>query len=457
MEPWRKALSVGFVKKHIATWCKNNEDCGRRAHDHNQPASCEGGTTKLRVALLTDVFARNMGYLENILPKYFARHHGLDVHVITTGLPPSYCLKGHEEVYAGFAEQIREGTLEVLDGFTLHVLPHKRVAGYMRMVGLRQKLRSLSPDIVQTTTPIGWTTLEAALHRPFLAYKLFTGCHTTASVFPLAKQNLAWWYPERLRCTALRAIPGGFASLLTEKCYGATSDCADVGVRFFGVQKKKMDISPLGVDTELFTPISSEDGQRARLELRKRLGFTESEIVCIYTGRFSEDKNPLLLAKAVMRLVIEGQPVRGLFVGNGVQAQAIQSCAGCTTYPFVPVYELPSFFRACDIGVWPTQESTSMLDAAACGLPIVVNDTIAAVERVEGNGLKYRLNDVNDLVRALHELEDPLVRQRLGSFGAKKMVAFSWESIARRRLQDYRAALAVTDPTVGRLREDASE
>ncbi len=416
----------------------------------------EGGTTKLRVALLTDVFARNMGYLENILPKYFARH-GLDVHVITTGLPPSYYVKGHEETYAGFAEQIREGTLEVLDGFTLHVLPRKRVAGYMRMVGLRQKLRSLRPDIVQTTTPIGWATLETAMYKTFLGYKLFTGCHTTASVFPLAKQKLPWWNRERMRCTVLRAIPGGFASLLTERCYGATTDCADVGVRFFGVQKKKMDISPLGVDTELFTPISSEDGQRARLELRKRLGFAESEIICIYTGRFGEDKNPMLLAKAVAHLVSAGHPVRGLFVGNGIQAEAIQSCAGCTTHPFVPVYELPSFFRACDIGVWPTQESTSMLDAAACGLPIVVNDTIAAVERIEGNGVKYRLNDVDDLVKVLLELEDPLVRQRLGSFGAKKMLGFSWEAIARRRLQDYRAAVEVTGPTVRSLREDASE
>ena len=27
----------------------------------------------MRVALLSDVFAKNMGYLENILPKYFAR------------------------------------------------------------------------------------------------------------------------------------------------------------------------------------------------------------------------------------------------------------------------------------------------------------------------------------------------------------------------------------------------
>ena len=55
--------------------------------------------------------------------------------------------------------------------------------------------------------------------------------------------------------------------------------------------------------------------------------------------------------------------------------------------PFIALSELPRFFRSADIGIWPTQEFMSMLDAAACGLPIVVNDTLKAVERIEGNGL----------------------------------------------------------------------
>jgi glycosyltransferase involved in cell wall biosynthesis len=63
---------------------------------------------------------------------------------------------------------------------------------------------------------------------------------------------------------------------------------------------------------------------------------------------------------------------------------------------FVPVNELADYFRAADIGVWP-RESTSMLDAAACGLPIVVNDT-SSLLGIEGNGLVYELNNVDDMV-----------------------------------------------------------
>lgn len=391
-----------------------------------------------------------MGYLENFLPKYMARF-GADVDVIATDLPPYYRMNGkeHKEAYGGFADgnDLMPGAVESIQGFKLHVLGHEKALGHMRMAGLRKKLRSIRPDIVQTTHSIGWIPLQAALAKPGLGYKLFTGSHYHASVFPLANKRSSSWSKELLRCRITRTLPGWLVSLLTEKCYAITSDCGDVAVRFFGVPRSKIDICPLGVDTELFRPISNQEDREVRLRMRQRLEFSESNIVCIYTGRLGEDKNPLLLAKAVAQLVAAGEPFRGLFVGSGVQAQAIQSCPGCVTHPFVPVHELGDLYRASDIGIWPTQESTSMLDAAACGLPIVANDTMIAPERLEGNGLTYKLNDVGDLIRALLGLRDQETRNRLGSYGVEKMARdFSWESVAKRRLRDYEAALRFTGP-----------
>lgn len=393
------------------------------------------------MVILADVFSKNMGYLENMLPRFLARE-GVEVHVIATDLPPYHWTREFKDTYGGFAERLPVGLIEEYDGYTLHILGHKDIFGYMRMVGLGRKLRFLRPDVVQISAAIGWSAIDAAAYRIVFGYKLFTGNHTTASVFPLAKKGGPWWDKEHLRCRLMRTFPGFLASLVTEKCYGATIDCAEIAVRFFGVQKKKIAVSFLGVDTELFRPISGESEYLQRLDLRKRLGFSESDIVCIYTGRFSEDKNPLLLAQAIAALGEMGLPFRGLFVGNGVQAKAISSLAGCVIHPFVPVSKLPDFFRAAEIGVWPTQESMSMLDAAACGLPIVVNDTLVAVERVQGNGFQYKLNDIQDLIRVLLDLRDPQTRNHLGSIGAQKVRRdFSWESLARERLRDYLAAI----------------
>jgi glycosyltransferase involved in cell wall biosynthesis len=397
----------------------------------------------LKVVLLSEVFAKNMGYLENFLPKYLSRL-GVDVHVVTLGLPPYYHAKESRVTYRGFADgrDLSPGDIETFDGFTVHVLPHKRVLGYMRMGGFTKKLRSIRPDIVQTTASIGWIPLQAAMAKPFLGYQLFTGNHFHASVFPIANRKVSFWSKELLRCKATRTLPGWLVSLATEKCYAISSDCAEIAVKFFGVPKNKVDVCTLGVDTGLFYPVSTEADRKKRLTLRQRLGFLDSEIVCIYTGRFAEDKNALLLAQAVAQLAGKGEPYRGLFLGNGPQGEAIEGCAGCQTRPFVPVGELGDFYRASDIGVWPTQESTSMLDGAACGLPIVANHTMSAPERVNGNGATYQLNNLDDLVRVLLELRDPQTRHALGSFGARKMAQdFSWDAVARRRLRDYESAL----------------
>lgn len=396
----------------------------------------------MKIVLLSETFAKNMGYMGNMLPRYMARL-GADVHLITTDLSPYHQMADFKETYSNFSMSLDARTVEHYDGYSLHVLPHERVLGYMRMVGMRKKLASIRPDIVYSFPAIGWIPLDAALAKLQLGYKLFTGSHTTASVFPLAQRESILFDREYFGCILKRMIPGRLVSLLTEKCYGATKDCADVAVRFFGVQKSKIDICPLGVDTELFSPPATPADFLECQQTRQKLGFAAHEIVCIYTGRFTKDKNPLLLAEAIGRLIAEGHPYRGLFVGHGPQAELIKQLPGCVVIPFVPVEELPRYYWASDIGVWPTQESTSMLDATACGLPLIVNDTLIATERIEGNGLQYKLNDLDDLVCKLLSLYDPYTRKQLGDQGARKMATdYSWEALARRRLLDFERVLS---------------
>ena len=395
----------------------------------------------LKVVLLSNVFSKNMGYLENMLPKYLAIK-GVEVHVIAMDLPPYHGNKEIGKTYSGFADPLPPDEVIQIDGFTLHVLGHKKVAGYMRMRGLWEKLKSLRPDIVQTTDSIGWIALDSAIYKIFLKYKLFTANHTHASVFPLANKKKSWLDLEFVKCMLFRALPGRFVSFLSTKCYAIAPDCADIAVKFFGTSKSKVEVSPLGVDTQIFNPISNQDDFLKRNELREQLGFKEDEIVCIYSGRFSHDKNPLLLASAISHLVDQGLPYRGLFVGNGVQGESIRLSKGCVIHPFVPVSELKRFFHASDIGIWPTQESMSMMDAAACGLPIIINDTIVAAERIDGNGFKYKLNDLNDMIRVLLKLKDSQIRKQMGVLSAQNMAQnFSWASVTKRRIHDYQTAL----------------
>jgi glycosyltransferase involved in cell wall biosynthesis len=404
----------------------------------------------MRIVILSDTFPKQFGYAGTEIPKALAKL-GADVHYVTAGLPSYSTMPAFSETYGEFVpERQKNISTERFDGYTVHYVPYKIQLNYVRMQGVYALLSQLKPEIVQTYSTISWTPFDAAILKPWLGYKLFTGNHTTASVFPLAQRPSSRWERQRLKNTFTREFCGQFVSMFAEKCYAATIDCADVAVRFFGVPTAKVDVIPLGVNTDIFFPATTPSLANERAETRRELGFEPTDTVCIYTGRFADDKNPLLLAKAVERLIAAGRPFRSLFFGAGMQYKEIQQCVGATVRKFVPFAELAKYYRCADIGVWPTQESTSMLDAAACGLPLVVNDTLRASERIDGNGMQYKLNSLEDLVHALEQLQDPRLRQTLGSWGAQKMRNhFSWMSLVQRRMGDYERALR------GHVRGDA--
>src|SRR5436190_1427792 len=99
---------------------------------------------------------------------------------------------------------------------------------------------------------------------------------------------------EPLDDQTYRGFPGPrhVASLAVEKCYAVTPDCGEVAVRFYGVPRSKIKLLSLGTDTDVFHPAESEQDRVSRSALRHSLGFGDDDLVCIYTGRFSDEKNP---------------------------------------------------------------------------------------------------------------------------------------------------------------------
>jgi len=388
------------------------------------------------------MFSEGMGYLPNCLPKALA-YLGHDVHVIASNAQVYFDTPFYKETYeAHLGAPFVSTGVKQLDGFTLHRLPLVRWRRRLGIKGLYSALRDLQPDIVQVLDVIHLTAYQAALYQPLLGYRLFTANHMVASIFLPATEYDRLGAAERLRLFLSYVPLGRLVSSRTIKCYGATPDAVDIAVRFLGVSAKKVVLAPLGVDTAIFHPVVTETDQGERAALRAKLGFNDKDIVCIYTGRLTDAKNPLCLAQAIALLVKMGEPFRGLFIGTGPQRAGIEALPGNFVYPFVWHDELPHLYRAADIGVWPQQESMSMLDAAACGIPIVISRRVQAGERFEGNGETYTEGDVNDLVRALLSLKNPDRREQLGRLGAHKMAsAYSWKSIAQQRLRDYEHAL----------------
>jgi glycosyltransferase involved in cell wall biosynthesis len=400
----------------------------------------------MKIVILSIWYSEGMGYSENCLPKSLAKL-GHEVHVITSVCQVYYNQPFYNSVYLDYlGEAILNSGTKAIDGFTLHRLPFGTFFGKIYLKHFRRKLNEIKPDVVQTFDTFSFLTLQTTIHKFDLGFKLFTASNVVASVFPLEqdkKNSLTY----KLFNYFIRYIPGRFISYATTRCYPATYDAIEIAVKYLGVPREKTQLACLGVDTDEFKPKSNTSDELTEISIkRKKLGFGDDSIICIYTGRFTVDKNPLILAQAIDKLTGEGYKFVGLFLGEGPQYDSIRKMKGCVVHKFVPYHKLPDYYLLADVGIWPQQESTSMLDASAAGLPIIISDRVQATERIEGNGLIYKQFDVNSLIETLKKLTDKELRIKLGLAGTKKIAEnFSWDKIAADRLNDYNIFLNGTN------------
>jgi glycosyltransferase involved in cell wall biosynthesis len=400
----------------------------------------------MKIVIVVETFARDMGYINNTMPKYLARN-GAEVHVITTDLSPYHQIGTADVVFGKqFAERNLNvcGTQQTIDGYTLHTLSHRKSLGYPRPTGLERILRDIRPDIVCVFQAAGWIPLECARYRKRMGYRLVIGSHMGKTVFNPQGTRLSL---SRARSFALRTIPGWYIASQAEHCVVPTQDCAEVVSAHFGVPESMVRVMNLPVDTEFFYPESGPsrptDAKRSnRADLRESLGIKNDELVCVYSGKFSSDKNALMIAKSVDALFREGLRVRALFIGSGEQEALIKNFKSAIVLPFMPIKELGDYYRAADVGVW-MNESISFLDGACCGLPLLLSDIVKDTTHVSEFTALYCANDPISLAARIRELMDPSERARRSELAAMLgEQRFSGQRYALRRLDRFREALA---------------
>jgi glycosyltransferase involved in cell wall biosynthesis len=375
----------------------------------------------MKIMFISAFYSEGMGYSENSLPKSLASL-GHDIHVITSdynvyGNDPNY-----NQTYKSFLGEAKQplGTFYSV-GYKVHRLKSVDIFGYIYIKGLRKKILELSPDIVQVTEIASLNTFKLALLKPFFKFKLFTESHQHLSVVKPYVIDPKLNFFKNILYKLTRTLPTFLASICIEKCYAIAPDCVEVANKYYGVPLSKIKLQPLGTDTILFHPLLNDEDKLRRDEIRGYLGLKDNDILCIYTGRFTKDKDPLVLAKAVDKLSNEGHNFFSLFIGHGIQKTEIENNKNAKTLEFMRHFELADYYRASDVGVWPKQESMSMLDAASTGLPIIVTDSIGELKRVEGNGYVYKEGNTDDLAEKLLNFSDKILRDTMGRKGSNKM------------------------------------
>lgn len=185
----------------------------------------------------------------------------------------------------------------------------------------------------------------------------------------------------------------------------------------FGFPKKKIVQFPWGVDLQLFSPGSGR-------KTRKELGWNENFI--IFSNRSWE---PIYGVDDVIRAFImasrKDNRIRLIMAGTGSQKTFIHNLItenGLCDHVYFPgkvhQRELPELYRAADIYVSASHSdgsSVSLLEAMACGCPVLVSDIPGNCEWVKSgeNGWLFSDGNFDDLASKLLEIQRIPVFKRM--------------------------------------------
>jgi glycosyltransferase involved in cell wall biosynthesis len=207
-------------------------------------------------------------------------------------------------------------------------------------------------------------------------------------------------------------------------------------------------LSP-GVDTETFRP-----DPVARANMRNRFGWSSDDRVVGFAGRLVEEKGVETLLHAFSH---SKQRWNVLFVGGGslvarVESLRLQHPSRVRLAREVVHSDMPLYLRAMDLlcapsrttGRWKEQFGRMLIEAMACGVPVVASDSGEIPYVVQDAGVLIPENDLVQWTERIDRLiVDPATRAHLSARGlARARAEFSWPVVARRHLDFFEEVLA---------------
>jgi glycosyltransferase involved in cell wall biosynthesis len=390
----------------------------------------------MRIVHLTDYFQPSLGYQETFLAKQ-QKLNGHEVLVVTSDrYAPFPNYKSTVEPILGqrFLKPGRflEEGIEVVRMKTSFEISNRAFFS-----GVNFLLSSIRPDVVHAHNVMKFTTLSAVLAKRRLGCCLVVDDHQ----HPIdVRQDIfgQWFY----RC--FRMLASNFFAGRVDKFVGVTTEITESMSTLYGIKKCKLETVELGVDVEQFRFCDE-----SRKEVRNSLGISEEAFLVIYTGKVIEEKGIHILYEAISKL---GGKVVGMIVGNATndyesflseKAVALGIESNIKRVKAVTQRELPRYFSAADVACWPKGVSISTLEAASCGLPLVIAKGTVASRVSEGNGFEYELGNIEDLLSKLKSFVESPERTKLFGQRSRKMVLnnYSWPKINSKFMQIYQSCL----------------
>jgi glycosyltransferase involved in cell wall biosynthesis len=219
---------------------------------------------------------------------------------------------------------------------------------------------------------------------------------------------------NRLMGRMLLMVIDGMQQFLFKRvdCFIAISPEIHEALTARGIPPRQIQEIPNGIDLRVFHPVSTAD----KLKLRQKLSIPHDKTVFIYTGRLSAAKGLPLLIEVWSTLIVQYPDMYLVLLGSSVDT--FDSCEAYL-HAYIQTHHLMAsvtlagasdrvdeYLQAADVFVFPSEYEgfgLSIIEAMACGLPVVVTPVGVARELIEPgkNGFVFPVNNKQALLGTL--------------------------------------------------------
>jgi len=220
----------------------------------------------------------------------------------------------------------------------------------------------------------------------------------------------------------------------TDRIIACSNKVREHLVEKVGISPLKVVVVPNGVDTEVFFPIKKRSSLYARVEgVREELGIEAGDTVIGTVGHMSRQKGHEVLIAAIPKILLTYPKAKFVFVGKGKLRRELREQARdlgvARVVRFAGIREdVPMVLNCFDVFVLPSLWEgfgTAIIEAMACGLPVVASRVGGVPEIIEDgvDGLLVRRGRPRPLAEAIvRVLDNPNLRRDMIYRGLRKAV-----------------------------------
>jgi glycosyltransferase involved in cell wall biosynthesis len=369
----------------------------------------------------------NMGYQDNILPKYY----------IELGFE---CLTITSEYYKDRGEIVRSKrrSRTLKDGSVLIRIPNKFNIPYklnktLRLYkGLFTILEEEKPDII-------------FLHNfQFLSFgDVIKYCKKNPDVVVYADSHTDYVNSGRnwISFNILHKLVWRYCSKRLEpyikKFWGVTEQRCQFLEKVYDIPKEKIDLLVMGAD---IGESYFKNQANIRNTIRKKIGISDDDFLLITGGKIDKQKNIHLLIEAIKK--IKNKPIKLLIFGEfnvdmEYLLEEIDKNNKILYIGWINSNEVYDYFLASDLGIFPGTHSVLWEQAVGSGLPCIFKawDGMKHVD-VGGNCLFLDTNDIDEIVSKIYKVTDGRLYKSMKEVAIRNGVkTFSYKNIAKRSIE----------------------